>query len=190
MPITRWIKQTFGLVLMYRIIRSLRKISRSLRWRTATFKGDKLANVTDGAGNAWAHGGDAVVDASLYRGSERRRDPSAYERLYGMDPLRVLSINHKSTIDALNLHAWVIVSKHKIGTTTFYTGFGEFIKLFQESDYDESYLDDGGTTGVTRAYWSFLRCAKDEVRDVETVEEEVFTSSYTVNKGGVASTER
>ncbi|KAF8545376.1 hypothetical protein BDD12DRAFT_811560 [Trichophaea hybrida] len=67
----------------------------------------------------------------------------------------------------LNFHAGIIASKHKIGTTSFYTRFGEFIKLFKESDYDESYLDDGGTTGVTCAYWSFLRCAKDEVRDVE-----------------------
>jgi hypothetical protein len=48
-----------------------------------------------GAGNSWAHGGDAVVDASLYSslGSDRRRDASVYKRLYGMDPARVLLIS-------------------------------------------------------------------------------------------------
>ncbi|KAF8545375.1 hypothetical protein BDD12DRAFT_871655 [Trichophaea hybrida] len=43
--------------------------------------------------NRFIRGGDAVVDASLYTGSERRQDPSAYERLYGMNLLRVLSIS-------------------------------------------------------------------------------------------------
>jgi len=44
----------------------------------STFKRDKMGNANRtiiGAGNAWAHGGDAVVDASLYynTGKDRRR---------------------------------------------------------------------------------------------------------------------
>jgi hypothetical protein len=90
--------------------------------------------------------------------------------LYGFTSwARLTCSDHKPTIDVLNFHAGIIASKYKIGTTAcaFYTRFGEFIKLFKESDYDENYLDDGGTTEVARVHWSFLRCAKDEVRDVE-----------------------
>ena len=41
----------------------------------------------------WAHGGDAIVDAHLYEGPSGRQDVSAYRKLYGFDPLRVLSIS-------------------------------------------------------------------------------------------------
>ena len=63
----------------------------------STFKRDKLRNATDAdirliaEGNASAHGGDAVADAMLYQ-THRRRDRSAYEQLYGMDPGAVLAI--------------------------------------------------------------------------------------------------
>lgn len=55
----------------------------------STFKRDKL-NIADrriiAAGNALVHGGDAVVDASLYSSTDKdgRRDAVAYKRLYGM----------------------------------------------------------------------------------------------------------
>lgn len=44
---------------------------------------------------------------------------------------RPTCIDHKPTIDVLNVHEGVIPSKHK-----------EFIKLFKESGY-EGYLNDG-----------------------------------------------
>lgn len=56
----------------------------------STFKRDKLGNMNDadkriiGVGNAWAHGGDVVVDAQLYEGTGGRRDFTAFEKLYGM----------------------------------------------------------------------------------------------------------
>lgn len=61
----------------------------------------------------------------------------------------------------------VIASKHKVASGKYYANFAESIRLFKEPEGDESYLDDGVTTGVTRAYWTFLRCEKDEVRRVD-----------------------
>ena len=92
----------------------------------STFKRDKLRNATDAdmrliaQGNAWAHGGGAVVDAMLYQDSKnRRRDPAASERLYRLDlgmmlligefpPLalptgsRLTCAGHKQTLNRLN----------------------------------------------------------------------------------------
>jgi hypothetical protein len=67
----------------------------------STFKRDKLANATEvdrkiiAAGNGWAHGGDAVVDAQLYISATResRRDFSAYKKLYGISPLTVVVLS-------------------------------------------------------------------------------------------------
>ena len=61
----------------------------------------------------------------------------------------------------------VIASKHKVASDKYYASFAESIRLFKEPEGDESYLDDGVTTGVTRAYWTFLRCEKDGVRRVD-----------------------
>lgn len=77
--------------------------------------------------------------------------------------------DHTQTIDALNFHAAVIASKHKVGSTEFYARFAEFTKLLKESDYDDSYLDDRNATDVARAYWSFLNCIKYEVTRVDVV---------------------
>ena len=67
----------------------------------STFKRDKLGNATEAdfrlisEGNHWAHGGDAIADAILYEGQRPRRsqDVLTYERLYGLDPARVLNIS-------------------------------------------------------------------------------------------------
>ena len=72
---------------------------------------------------------------------------------------------HKETIDVLNTHAGIIASKHKTGSDEFYKRFAKFIELFEESDRDEGYLE-GNFTDVTRAYWAFLNCIKDEVTRV------------------------
>ena len=67
--------------------------------RNQFIRPDKLGTATDrkiiAGGNAWAHSGDAVVDAMLYQGqgSHSRRDRAAYERLYGLRPLVVLEIS-------------------------------------------------------------------------------------------------
>ncbi|KAF8466208.1 hypothetical protein BDZ91DRAFT_816757, partial [Kalaharituber pfeilii] len=141
----------------------------------STFKRDILENATDsdrriiGAGNAWAHGGDAVVDAQLYRGAGGRRDFGAFKKLYGFPPETVERISHQPTIDLLNTHAGVIASKHETGSDSFYTLFAEFVRLFDESDYDDAFLD-GNANGVTRAYWDFLNCIKSEVTRVEARE--------------------
>ncbi|KAA8895182.1 hypothetical protein FN846DRAFT_912061 [Sphaerosporella brunnea] len=140
----------------------------------STFKRDKLASATEadrriiGEGNAWAHGGDAVVDALLYTGTGGRRDFKAFEKLYGFPPETVQRISHQPTIDVMNTHAAVIASKQKTGSDNFYTLFAEFVKLFKQSGegYEEGYLD-GDPTDVTRAYWAFVNCIKDEVTRVD-----------------------
>ncbi|KAL7275212.1 hypothetical protein RUND412_001861 [Rhizina undulata] len=152
---------------------SMKEYRRVRNWFISTFKRDKLNNA-DGSdiksiqeGNVTAHGGDAIVNALLYKGPDGRRDASAFEKLYGLNPLRVLAIKHKPTIAVMNTHAGIISSQYKVGSEKFYKTFAEFIKLLKDSDFDESYLDDGELDSLTRVYWSFLKCAKDEVRSVD-----------------------
>ncbi|RPB02827.1 hypothetical protein L873DRAFT_1787494 [Choiromyces venosus 120613-1] len=144
----------------------------------SAFKIDKgLVNATEEdrkiitEGNGWAQGGDVVVDAQLYQDIGGRRDGSAFEKLYGIMPgdIRAISSGYQPTIDALNFHAGVIASKDKIGSDEFYARFSEFMKLFEEFDYDDGYLE-GHATDLTRAYWSFLNCIKNEVKWVDAVE--------------------
>ncbi|RPB02828.1 hypothetical protein L873DRAFT_369145 [Choiromyces venosus 120613-1] len=142
----------------------------------SAFKIDKgLVNATEEdrkiitEGNGWAQGGDVVVDAQLYQDIGGRRDILAFGKLYGMSPGDVPMISYRPTIDALNLHAGVIASKHKIGSDEFYARFSEFMKLFEEYDYDEGYLE-GNATDLTRAYWSFQNCIRTEVKRVDAGE--------------------
>ncbi|KAA8893635.1 hypothetical protein FN846DRAFT_923541 [Sphaerosporella brunnea] len=143
----------------------------------SAFKRDKLASATEadkriiGAGNAWARGGDAVVDALLYTGTGGRTDVKAFQKLYGMSPGDVQMLKHKETINVLNTHAGVVASKHKTGSDKFYKLFAEFVNLFKESGegYEEGYLN-GNPTDVTHAYWAFVNCIKDEVTRVEAAE--------------------
>src|SRR5438046_10500864 len=102
------------------------------------------------------NGGDAAVDAELYRGSGRRSDHSVYEKLYGLHPGIVLTISksfatppklfkltcldHKPTIAILNTHASITTSKYKVGSNKFYALFTDFVKTFKESGHDEGYL--------------------------------------------------
>jgi len=82
----------------------------------STFKRDKLGNATEAdkkiiaEGNGWAHGGDAVVDAQLYKSETRegRRDFYAYNKLYGIHPLTV-SVISKS----INPHYLYSLSKYQ-----------------------------------------------------------------------------
>jgi len=69
----------------------------------------------------------------------------------------------------LNTHAGVVASKHKTGSDEFYKQFAKFIELFEESDYDEGYLERN-LTDVTQAYWSFPNCIEDEVTRVDAIE--------------------
>ena len=74
---------------------------------------------------------------------------------------------HQPTIDVLNTHAGVAASNHKVGSDKFYKLFAEFVRLFKESGegYEEDFLERV-PTDVTRAYWAFLDCIKDEVTRV------------------------
>ncbi|RPB02832.1 hypothetical protein L873DRAFT_1732661 [Choiromyces venosus 120613-1] len=141
----------------------------------STFKRDKgLVNATEAdrkiiaEGNGWAHGGDVVVDALLYQGTEGRRDRLAFEKLYGIMPGDIRVISYQPTIDILNLHAGVIASKHKTGSDEFYARFSEFVKLLKESNYKKGYLE-GNATDMTRAYWSFLNCIRNGVKRADAV---------------------
>ena len=62
----------------------------------------------------------------------------------------------------LNIHASVIASKYDTGNDRFYALFKNFIRLFQDSSYDESYLD-GAPTSVTKAYYEFRMATQAEV---------------------------
>ena len=65
----------------------------------STFKRDKLGNATwddlriISEGNSWAHGGDAVADAQLYKGATRRSDVCDFELLYGLPPSVVADLS-------------------------------------------------------------------------------------------------
>jgi hypothetical protein len=85
---------------------------------------------------------------------------------------RLTCPEHKETIDVLNTHAGVVASKHNTGSDKFYRLSTEFVKAFEKSGegYEEGYLD-GNPTDVTRAYWAFLNCIKDEVTRADAVEE-------------------
>jgi len=120
------------------------------------------------AGNTVAHGGDAAADAMLYQGQGGRCDYSSYKQLYGKEPGTVLLISESSstmfkitrltspgyqpTISILNTHAEVIASKQKRGTAEFYEKFAKFIKLLDESNDPNGYLD-GNATELSHAYW-------------------------------------
>ncbi|CUS09928.1 unnamed protein product [Tuber aestivum] len=84
----------------------------------STFKCDKL-NIEASSdtqilqeGNVTAIGGDAVIDATLYK-SGVRRDPSTFENLYGLDPLRILKFKSEATIAILNTHAAIVSSQSR-----------------------------------------------------------------------------
>lgn len=57
--------------------------------------------------------------------------------------------DHKPTIDVLDRHVIIIVSKHKIGGDKFRN-----VELVDKSDFDEVYFD-GNWTDVARAYGRF-----------------------------------
>ena len=71
-------------------------------------------------------------------------------------------LGHEQTICVLNIHASVIASKYDTGSDRFYALFKNFIRLFQDSSYDESYLD-GIPTLVTKAYYEFRMAIQTEV---------------------------
>ena len=71
-------------------------------------------------------------------------------------------LGHEQTICVLNIHASVIASKYDTGSDRFYALFKNFIRLFQDSSYDESYLDRAPTS-VTKAYHEFRIASNTEV---------------------------
>ncbi|PWW78626.1 hypothetical protein C7212DRAFT_341364 [Tuber magnatum] len=123
-------------------------------------------------GSAAAHGGDAAMDAELYRDGGGRTDVTIFKQLYGYVPHVIWSITHEETIALLNTHAGVKASITQVGSEKFYALFTEFINAFEDSGYNTEYLKGTGTaTGpaprVNSAFWAFMRCFKDEVRVVE-----------------------
>ena len=63
---------------------------------------------------------------------------------------RLTCADHKPTLNALNAHAGVISSKFEEGSGGFYAKFAEFIKLLEESDFDDIF-------GRWRAYFGDSR---------------------------------
>jgi len=131
-------------------------------------------------GNMAAHGGHAIIDATLYTSLNKRSDIKIFKMLYGLEPSQVSGLGehqlfpslkrvlltcseHRPTITALNTHASIISSQDKVGCEKFDKAFAAFIRLLKESNYDASYLDDGKASSLTDAYKVFLQCAKDEI---------------------------
>jgi len=136
----------------------------------STFKRDKLGNATEAdfrlisEGNRRAHGGDATADALLYAGRQpHRRDVPTYEKLYGLDPVRVAQITYKPTIDALNAYAGIVSSNEKRGSQRFYSMFAAFIAMLKEKGFVGQYLEDGGDVELKRVYWAFLNAVQGDV---------------------------
>lgn len=136
------------------------------------------------------HNADAITDAALYTPNTvlaQRFDTNTFEKLYGLHPAHVSRMSmsayqvfsflkvivltfsgyFRSTTEALNAHAAVISSPTRVASGKFYKSFSEFIELLKDSDYSESYLEDGKSSTLKDAYETFLQCAKDEVRKVE-----------------------
>ncbi|KAI5799557.1 hypothetical protein FPQ18DRAFT_97055 [Pyronema domesticum] len=82
------------------------------------------------AGNAVAHGGDAVADSRLYLKS-KRLDGEIFRELYGLDVL-VVPLLSTEIISVLNLFFF------------FHDLFNKFIQLFMESEFGETFLTVGG----------------------------------------------
>ena len=75
-----------------------------------------------------------------------------------------MSPSHPSTLAALNKHATIVASGHKITTAEFHRCFASFIEQLQASELKLDYLE-GNPTTVTKAYHDFLASMKNEVRD-------------------------
>ncbi|KAG0125929.1 hypothetical protein HOY82DRAFT_672802 [Tuber indicum] len=116
-------------------------------------------------GNVTVDFPDAVIDALLYDGPDRRNDTFVFEALYGLHPSDVKDISHKETIDLLNRHARVISRNDKTGTREFYENFKVFVKEFKRLDDGVDYLDEGPTNAACAAYWSVYNCQTYEDRN-------------------------
>ena len=75
-----------------------------------------------------------------------------------------MSSSHPPTLAALNNHATIVTSGHKIATAEFHRCFASFIEQLEASELKLDYLE-GNPTTVTIAYHDFLMSMKNEVRD-------------------------
>ncbi|RPA88926.1 hypothetical protein L873DRAFT_1784662 [Choiromyces venosus 120613-1] len=138
----------------------------------STFKRDDLGTHTKTDqeiienGNLTAHWGDAIDDSSLYTQPNGRTDVEVFQRLYGVLPENMeRNSRHDKTIHILNTHAGILGSDSKKGSHKFANAFAKFIKVFEISGFDESYLN-GKDTEVTRAYGAFVDCVASQVKRV------------------------
>ncbi|KAG0133437.1 hypothetical protein HOY82DRAFT_641135 [Tuber indicum] len=139
----------------------------------STFKRDVLKCSTTqdrtfiSEGNECAHGGDAKVDARLYRGLNGRRDVYAFEKLYGLSPETVERIEDKETINVLNIHASVKASKYKTGNKNFYLAFNTYIDRLKASRDGRDGVSVGeGHPALNETYWAFIQASVTEVKEV------------------------
>ena len=77
----------------------------------------------------------------------------------------LLGSDHQPTIVALDNHASVISSTHKMPSTEFHRRFVEYIEQLDASDWTMDNLE-GNPRAVTKAYFDFLQSTASEVRDV------------------------
>ena len=80
--------------------------------------------------------------------------------------MRLTRSGHKPTLNLMNLHAKIAASKHECGSKKFTKLFEKFIEPLKKSQFDHGYLE-GDATDLSRAYWAFLYCIKDEVTATE-----------------------
>ncbi|OXV12223.1 hypothetical protein Egran_00016, partial [Elaphomyces granulatus] len=107
------------------------------------------------AGTDVAHGGNALYDATLY--SHGRADFDVYERLYGLHPSIMSSIDDDAVIRVLNRHAADISSKFKVVSQAYEESFRRFIDALNESSDSRVHFEEP-QSDLTMAYWKFFQC--------------------------------
>ncbi|KAG0138228.1 hypothetical protein HOY82DRAFT_476457 [Tuber indicum] len=165
------------------------KLYASLRNRfVSTYKRVVLKTATAedhaiiGAGNMWAHGGDAKVDCMLYVGNRLRTHHETFRSLYWLyhETVAILGkkslgwmhlsrglilncLDHCETFTVLNRHAAFAPLRFKYPSGHFHELFKTFIYMFEKRGLglDVRYLT-GVTTAVRRAYYDFVACLECE----------------------------
>ncbi|PUU76563.1 hypothetical protein B9Z19DRAFT_1194630 [Tuber borchii] len=105
-------------------------------------------------GKGAVHGGDAHVDANLYRDGQERND------------FQYLKSSHMETINVLNIHAGIKADQGESMNPRFYGLFDDFINAWENFGYAINYLEesakDSHAAAVNKAYWALHEFLENE----------------------------
>lgn len=127
----------------------------------STVKRDKLKNASQDdleliqEGNDYFHGGNCVLDISIWELKGYRKDLDTFQYLYGLNPPQVERILlSPETVDALDDHTTIIASKFHAPTEEFHVIFLLFVQELITADFPCSFLSEPNNR-VTKLYWEF-----------------------------------